>query len=142
MFYTGMRRNEVRGLLWEDVQPGFKMIILPAGTTKTKTRQFVRLTSDAIQLLKRQPQTKQTPYVFYNPKTLLPWDARWISYRFELVLKAVGIREKGICVHALRHSFISHLVMAGVDLRTVQELARHTDFQTTLRYSHLSPDIS
>jgi integrase/recombinase XerD len=39
--------------------------------------------------------------------------------------------------HDLRHSFVSNLVAAGVDLKTVQELAGHRDISTTLGYMHL-----
>ena len=42
--------------------------------------------------------------------------------------------------HVFRHTYISRLVMAGVDLRTVQELAGHKDISMTTRYAHLSPD--
>jgi site-specific recombinase XerD len=42
--------------------------------------------------------------------------------------------------HVFRHTFISRLVMAGVDLRTTQELAGHKDISMTVRYAHLSPD--
>jgi integrase len=42
--------------------------------------------------------------------------------------------------HCLRHTFISRLVMAGVDLRTVQELAGHKTISMTVRYAHLAPE--
>src|ERR1019366_8423347 len=41
--------------------------------------------------------------------------------------------------HCLRHTFASRLIMAGVDLRTVQELMGHKSIQMTVRYAHLAP---
>ena len=47
---------------------------------------------------------------------------------------------KDVVFHTLRHTFISRLVMAGVDLRTVKKFAGHRDIKMTLRYSHLAPE--
>jgi len=46
---------------------------------------------------------------------------------------------KDVTWHIFRHTYISRLVMAGVDLRTVQELAGHKDIKMTVCYAHLAP---
>jgi len=52
------------------------------------------------------------------------------------LLGKAGLAGKGITPHQLRHTFGAHLIRSGVDVRTVQDLLRHPELQTTAKYLH------
>jgi len=61
---------------------------------------------------------------------------RQIQRAFRAAVLQVGIT-KAATVHTLRHSFATHLLMSGYDIRTVQELLGHASLKTTMIYAHV-----
>ena len=80
--------------------------------------------------------TKDSPYVFISSRHTKITRQAFFKYIKELCKKK-GIK-KNISPHILRHSFATHLLNNGADLRIVQELLGHSDISTTQIYTHLS----
>jgi len=89
-------------------------------------------------ILRALPSRLKSEWVFPSETGETPLDSQnFVNRVFVKALRTAGINS--FSWHCLRHTFASRLVMAGVDLRTVQELLGHKTLAMTLRYSHLSP---
>ena len=130
--HTGMRRGEQFWLRWEDCD-------LERGnlTVKGKTgRRHVKANDTAVGALKKL-QRYSGAQEFVCPDNDGKAKRDWRTW---LELAAVEADVRNFHWHDLRHTFASRLVMAGVDIRTVQELLGHKSIVQTMRYSHLSAD--
>jgi len=125
--HTGMRRSEQYGLRWENVNLRLGIITIPC--SKHGERRYAPVNSRARAALESLRQQRD------GSERLIPrgHGRRW----FERAVREAGIVD--FHWHDLRHTFASRLVMAGVDLRTVQELLGHKTITMTVRYSHLAP---
>jgi site-specific recombinase XerD len=131
--HTGMRFGEMYSLVWEGVNLGRKVLTIPR--SKNGETRHVPLNSSAICALGAFKQRGDgTGKVIRNSDGEPLAGSR---YWFEPALKKAKIYR--FSWHCLRHTFASRLVMAGVDIRTVQELMGHKSISMTVRYSHLAP---
>jgi len=127
---TGMRKAEILGLKWRDVD--IKRNILYLRETKNGEKMEVPINEQVKTVLINTLRLPQSEYIFnYNGKRIVD-----IKRSYSTAVENSGIKD--FTFHDLRHTFASHLVMNGVDLNTVRELLGHKTLQMTLRYSHLS----
>jgi integrase len=127
--FTGMRRGEILGLCWKDVDLDGQRVYLP--DTKNGTLRVLTLNQLATQVFKSLPVGEPGTLVF------LDVDAAKLSTYTKRVFASVGIMDASF--HSLRHTAASWLVMEGVDLYTVGKILGHKTPRMTQRYAHLSP---
>jgi integrase/recombinase XerD len=76
-------------------------------------------------------------YLFTNPKNRDPFSTTTLQKTFKIALIQSQIRKEA-SIHTLRHSYATHLLERGINLRVIQELLGHQSPQTTARYTHLT----
>jgi site-specific recombinase XerD len=126
--HTGLRMSEQYRLRWEDVSFTRRTLTIPR--SKNGATRHVPLNKAALRALESLEKRANGSGLVCGGATE---PRRW----FEPVVKAAGLT--AFSWHCLRHTFASRLVMAGVDIRTVQELMGHKTIAMTVRYSHLAP---
>ncbi|MFH1007853.1 MAG: site-specific integrase [Candidatus Latescibacterota bacterium] len=134
---TGLRRAELFHLEWSDVDFTSESITVRNKAewhTKNYESRTIPMNSFLYGVLRKHPRRINSTFVFSNPEGK-PWDN--VRQSLSNAAERAGIGHLGL--HALRHTFASQLVMAGVDLRTVQKWMGHKNIKTTMRYAHLAP---
>ena len=135
-YNTGLRRGEQFNLKWIEVN--FHARTITIQDSKNGERGYVKMNDRVVEILRNLPSRLKSEWVFPSETGTTPLNANnFINRVFGPALKEARIGD--FRWHDLRHTFGSRLAMAGVDLRTIQELMRHKTIKMTLRYTHLSP---
>lgn len=136
VYACGLRRSELLGLKITDVDS--KRGLLIVRQSKGKKDRVVPLSDKTIDLLREYYKYERpNKYLFEGEKL----NSRYSAGSLQKVLKSALIKsgiKKPVTLHWLRHSFATHLLESGTDLRYIQEILGHNSSKTTEIYTHVT----
>ena len=133
---AGLRLSELRNLRVDDIDSQRMVIRVRQG--KGKKDRYARLTPGLLKLL-RQYWREYRPSRWLFPGASLDkrYDMATPGNLLKKACRKAGIRKR-VSMHTLRHSFATHLLEAGTNLRVIQQMLGHEKIQTTCLYTHIS----
>jgi site-specific recombinase XerD len=135
MLTAGLRRSEVSAVQLQDVDLQNQLLLVRGKGAKERMVPLMAEAAEAIHSYLAIRPSSQERFLFLSPEGCrLAHD--FINRSLRRVIGKTGLGNKRITPHVLRHSFATHLIRNGVDVRTVQELLGHADLETTARYLH------
>jgi integrase/recombinase XerD len=140
MYATGLRLKEARYLETSDLNAQRGVIVVRHA--KGGRERLAPLSRTLLGQLREywKAERPRAPYLFPSSVSAAPMSADVARRALKLAAKEAGIRIK-VSPHTLRHCFATHLLEAGVELRTIQVLLGHTNIQTTTRYSRVATGL-
>lgn len=137
---TGMRIGEFLNTKVMDVHIKERKIEIYEGE-KNRLGRVVYLSEDAVSALRKWLKERHTweEYLFYSPSggtDTMSYSAAWVIFHKYLV--KAGLTHKGYSLHALRHTFATELLNAGMRLECLQVLLGHRSIEETRRYAQLT----
>ncbi len=143
---TGMRRGEILGLKWRDLnletgELNIKRQLTTKGISVPKTKSSIRtilLPPDMLELLREMKKTAKYDWIFPSPvKEGEPRNPTAITKRFRIMLERAHC--KHVRFHDLRHTFATMALENGMDVKTLSAMIGHVSSETTLNiYSHVT----
>ena len=144
LYATGLRVSEAAGLDMDDVDFSERLVRVTGKGSRERIVPFGEAAADALRAylpsraaLRHQANDENEPGdpLFVNARGGR-LTSRSMARLLKRRLRAAGLPEE-ISPHALRHTFATHLLQAGADLRAIQELLGHASLSTTQKYTHL-----
>jgi integrase/recombinase XerC len=142
IYSCGLRISELCGLRAEDIDWNEQLVRVRG---KGKKERLVPVGEPALRAIQsywsvlKQPPAGLSPVFFAETKKRAPLAPLQLSRRLKQYLVVAGL-DPGLTPHKLRHSYATHLLDAGADLRSVQELLGHAHLITTQIYTHVTTE--
>jgi len=133
-FDTGMRKSEILAIRIDDINVNSRCIYIPqakAGAREQPITQRLALILD--ERIKQKAEDQE--WLFPSLKSRTGHVAN-IDKAFRRVIAVAGLDNEGIVRHTMRHTAVTHLVQAGVDIPTVMRISGHKTISMVLRYAH------
>jgi site-specific recombinase XerD len=143
VYATGLRLGEACRLETRDIDAARGVIHVRQA--KGHKERFVMLSPRLLAILRaywsleQPPAQPPAPWLFASRRGRC-LDADWARAALRLAARKAGI-DKKVTPHALRHSFATHLLEGGTDLRVIQVLLGHESIKTTTRYARVSTEL-
>lgn len=135
LYGGGLRISEACGLRWKDIQFTERRLLIKGKGSKERFSILPEFCFAHLNNFRRRAGFEKAPFVFGDE----PLHTR-IGYDMIRSLGALAQLMNPLHPHALRHSFATHLLTSGANLRTLQTLLGHESLQATEKYTHLSVD--
>jgi len=130
---TGLRPAELTYLTWSDIDFNLKLVKIQGKENwkpKKDTERVIPLSIQALEILHYLYEKRKSRWVFSTKNKPVK------SIRRALVTASQNAGIKKVTPNMLRHTFATHALLSGVDIRSVQEILGHRDISTTNRYTH------
>ena len=138
---TGMRKNEILSLKWDNVDLGKRLITVPAKISKNGKERDIPINDDlfvGLRKLRMRNNSYKHVFLFYD-KCIKNWrPIKIIKTAFRDACKRSGI--ENLRFHDLRHTAASRMLERGADLVSVQHVLGHKNIRTTQIYLHTTPE--
>ena len=134
---AGLRRSEIVALKWEDIL--FEEHKIHVKQSKGNKDRIVMLPYSVVEYLKNYRTLYPSDgWVFAGQYKGEALSGRTVQVVMKMAVSKAGL-EKKATVHTLRHSFATHLLESGTDIRYIQQLLGHSSIKTTMIYTHITP---
>jgi integrase/recombinase XerD len=136
IYSCGLRCGELLALKPVHIDSKRNLVMLK--NAKGKKDRITPLSPKILEMLREYFKVYQpTAYLFEGQKAGTSYDARSLQQVIKQAVQKAGI-SKPVTLHWLRHSYATHLLESGTDLRYIQELLGHNSSKTTEIYTHVS----